>query len=72
MPSPEEESKWQQQFPLPLQMQDDLMSTSFGTDRDWDSQDDEEGGEDEVEEGEDDEEENSSSSGEFVWKVNQL
>ncbi|XP_043290011.1 uncharacterized protein [Venturia canescens] len=67
LPSPEEESKWQQQFPLPLQMQDDLMSTSFGTDRDWDSQDDEEG-EDEVEEGDDDEEENSSSSGEFVWK----
>lgn len=54
LPSPEDEMKWQQltlSFPLPLQ--DDLMSTSFTTKHDWDSQD----------------EENSSSSEEFVWKV---
>lgn len=69
LPSPEEETKWQQlpssfPLPLPLPLQDDLMSTSFATERDWDSQDDDEVGD---EEGED--EDNSSSSGEFVWKV---
>ncbi|XP_015191289.1 PREDICTED: uncharacterized protein LOC107074386 isoform X2 [Polistes dominula] len=68
LPSPEEETKWQQlpssfPLPLPLPLQDDLMSTSFATERDWDSQDDDEVGD---EEGED--EDNSSSSGEFVWK----
>ncbi|XP_011304266.1 uncharacterized protein [Fopius arisanus] len=68
LPSPEEESKWQAQFPIPLQLQDDLMSTSFSTEHEWDSQDEDEeaGGEEsrgaEVEDG------NSSSSGEFVWK----
>ncbi|CAD6233401.1 GSCOCG00007175001-RA-CDS [Cotesia congregata] len=63
MPSPEEESKWQAQFPI--QLQDDLMSTSFSTEHDWDSQDeDEKAGEDATEEDDDD----SSSSGEFVWK----
>lgn len=68
LPSPEEESKWQAQFPIPLQLQDDLMSTSFSTEHDWDSQDeDDEGGGDDG--APDDEEENSSSSGEFVWKV---
>ncbi|XP_057320266.1 dentin sialophosphoprotein-like isoform X2 [Microplitis mediator] len=63
MPSPEEESKWQAQFPI--QLQDDLMSTSFSTEHDWDSQDDDDkAGEDATEEDDDD----SSSSGEFVWK----
>ncbi|KAK2576641.1 hypothetical protein KPH14_005305 [Odynerus spinipes] len=68
LPSPEEETKWQQlpssfPLPLPLPLQDGLMSTSFATERDWDSQDEDEVGD---EEGED--EDNSSSSGEFVWK----
>lgn len=77
LPSPEEESKWQQSFPLPLplplpSLQDDMMSTSFATERECCSQDEDE--EEEEEEGEDDEgdeedEDNSSSSGEFVWKV---
>ncbi|XP_029032499.2 STE20-like serine/threonine-protein kinase isoform X1 [Osmia bicornis bicornis] len=63
LPSPEEESKWQQSFPLPLPLplEDNLMSTSFGTEHEWGSQDDDE---EEEEEGED----NSSSSGEFIWK----
>ncbi|XP_034950144.1 uncharacterized protein [Chelonus insularis] len=60
MPSPEEESKWQAQFPIPLQLQDDLMSASFSTPQDWDSQDDD----DDIEDDGDD----SSSSEEFVWK----
>nr|XP_012137748.1 PREDICTED: rho-associated protein kinase 2-like [Megachile rotundata] len=65
LPSPEEESKWQQlppsfPLPLPLPLEDNLMSTSFGTEHEWGSQDEDE----EEEEGED----NSSSSGEFVWK----
>ncbi|XP_076476276.1 uncharacterized protein LOC117153275 isoform X1 [Bombus vancouverensis nearcticus] len=72
LPSPEEETKWQQlpssfPLPLPLPLEDDLMSTSFGTEHGWVSQDED----DEEEEEEDDEEEdenNSSSSGEFVWK----
>lgn len=81
LPSPEEESKWQQlpssfPLPLPLPLQDDLMSTSFVTEREYCSQDEDE--EEEEEEGEEDEdgeeeeeedEDNSSSSGEFVWKV---
>ncbi|XP_012261877.2 uncharacterized protein LOC105689443 isoform X2 [Athalia rosae] len=53
LPSPEDELKWQQlslSFPLPPQ--NDLMSTSFSSKHDWDSQDDD----------------NSSSSGEFIWK----
>ncbi|KAG7202421.1 hypothetical protein KM043_018733 [Ampulex compressa] len=71
LPSPEEESKWQQlpsSFPLPLPfpLQDDLMSTSFATDRGWGSQDEDE--DDEEEDEEDEDEGNSSSSGEFVWK----
>lgn len=79
LPSPEEESKWQQlpssfplPLPLPLPIQDDLMSTSFVTERECCSQDeDEEDEEDEEdgEEGEEEDEDNSSSSGEFVWKV---
>ncbi|CAD1469600.1 unnamed protein product, partial [Heterotrigona itama] len=72
LPSPEEETKWQQlppsfPLPLPLPLEDDLMSTSFGTEHGWGSQDED----DEEEEEEDEEEEdenNSSSSGEFVWK----
>ncbi|XP_011172451.2 STE20-like serine/threonine-protein kinase isoform X2 [Solenopsis invicta] len=78
LPSPEEESKWQQlpsSFPLPLPMQEDLMSTSFVTEPECCSQDDDEEEEEEEEEededGEEEEEEdedNSSSSGEFVWK----
>ncbi|XP_043523296.1 rho-associated protein kinase 1-like isoform X2 [Frieseomelitta varia] len=72
LPSPEEETKWQQlppsfPLPLPLPLEDDLMSTSFGTEHEWGSQDED----DEEEEEEDEEEEdenNSSSSGEFVWK----
>lgn len=78
LPSPEEESKWQQlpsSFPLPLPLQDDLMSTSFATEHEYCSQDEdeeEEEGEEEEEdeEGEEEDEDNSSSSGEFVWKVN--
>ena len=73
LPSPEEESKWQQlpsSFPLPLPLEDDLMSTSFGTDHGWGSQDEDE--EEEEEEEEEEDENNSSSSGEFVWKVNIL
>lgn len=82
LPSPEEESKWQQlpssfPLPLPLPLQDDLMSTSFVTERECCSQDEdeeeEEGEDEEDEDGEEEEEEededNSSSSGEFVWKV---
>lgn len=81
LPSPEEESKWQQlpssfplPLPLPLPLQDDLMSTSFVTERECCSQDeDEEEEEEEMEEEEDEDgeedEDNSSSSGEFVWKV---
>lgn len=81
LPSPEEESKWQQlpsSFPLPLPLslplEDDLMSTSFA-ERECCSQDEDEEEEEEEEEEEDDEaeeedEDNSSSSGEFVWKVN--
>ncbi|XP_015588989.1 uncharacterized protein LOC107264820 isoform X3 [Cephus cinctus] len=71
LPSPEEEGKWQQlppPFPLPLPTQDDLMSTSFAGEPDWDSQDEEEDDEDDGDEEEEEEEENSSSSGEFVWK----
>ncbi|XP_070167171.1 uncharacterized protein [Polyergus mexicanus] len=74
LPSPEEESKWQQlpsSFPLPLPLQDDLMSTSFATEHECCSQDEdeeEEEGEEEDEEGEEEDEDNSSSSGEFVWK----
>ncbi|XP_014473931.1 PREDICTED: uncharacterized protein LOC106744051 isoform X2 [Dinoponera quadriceps] len=74
LPSPEEESKWQQlssSFPLPLPLQDDLMSTSFVTEHECCSQDEDEEEENEEEEEEDEEEENednSSSSGEFVWK----
>ncbi|KYQ56033.1 Serine/threonine-protein kinase LMTK1 [Trachymyrmex zeteki] len=80
LPSPEEESKWQQlpssfplPLPLPLPLQDDLMSTSFVTERECCSQDeDEEEEEEEMEEEEDEDgeedEDNSSSSGEFVWK----
>lgn len=76
LPSPEEESKWQQlpsSFPLPLQ--DDLMSTSFATEHECCSQDEdeeEEEDEEEDEEGEEEDEDNSSSSGEFVWKVNRF
>lgn len=80
LPSPEEESKWQQlpssfPLPLPLPLEDDLMSTSFATERECCSQDDDEEEEEEEEEEEDDDdgeeedEDNSSSSGEFVWKV---
>lgn len=74
LPSPEEESKWQQlpsSFPLPLPspLEDDLMSTSFGTEHGWGSQDEDEEEEDEDEEEEEEDEDNSSSSGEFVWKV---
>lgn len=83
LPSPEEESKWQQlpsSFPLPLplsvQLQDDLMSTSFVTERECSQDEDEEEEEEEEDEEEEDEDEdgeededNSSSSGEFVWKV---
>lgn len=79
LPSPEEESKWQQlpssfPLPLPLSLQDDLMSTSFVTERECCSQDEDEEEEEEEEEEDDDEdgeeeEDNSSSSGEFVWKV---
>ncbi|CAK9833376.1 Serine/threonine-protein kinase LMTK1 [Anthophora retusa] len=66
LPSPEEESKWQQlpssfPLPLPLPLEDDLMSTSFGTEHGWGSQE-------EDEEDEEEDEDNSSSSGEFVWK----
>ncbi|CAL1687466.1 unnamed protein product [Lasius platythorax] len=80
LPSPEEESKWQQlpssfPLPLPLPLQDDLMSTSFVTEHECCSQDEdeeeeegEEEDEDEEEEGEEEDEDNSSSSGEFVWK----
>ncbi|XP_032685723.1 uncharacterized protein LOC116850953 isoform X3 [Odontomachus brunneus] len=81
LPSPEEESKWQQlpssfplPLPLPLPLQDDLMSTSFVTERECCSQDEDEEEEEEDEEEDDDEggeeedEDNSSSSGEFVWK----
>ncbi|EFN83866.1 uncharacterized protein LOC105183797 isoform X2 [Harpegnathos saltator] len=75
LPSPEEESKWQQlpssfPLPLPLPLQDDLMSTSFVTERECCSQDEdeEEEEEDEEEEEEEEDEDNSSSSGEFVWK----
>ncbi|KAL6446869.1 hypothetical protein ACFW04_001354 [Cataglyphis niger] len=74
LPSPEEESKWQQlpsSFPLPLPLQDDLMSTSFATEHECCSQDEdeeEEEDEEEDEEGEEEDEDNSSSSGEFVWK----
>ena len=69
LPSPEEETKWQQlppsfPLPLPLPLEDDLMSTSFGTEHGWGSQDED----DEEEE----DENNSSSSGEFVWKVSIL
>jgi len=81
LPSPEEESKWQQlsssfplPLPLPLPLQDDLMSTSFVTERECCSQDEDEEEEEEEEEeddedGEEEDEDNSSSSGEFVWKV---
>lgn len=78
LPSPEEESKWQQlpssfPLPLPLPLQDDLMSTSFVTERECCSQDEdeeeEEEDEEEDEDGEEEDEDNSSSSGEFVWKV---
>ncbi|KYM98032.1 PREDICTED: uncharacterized protein LOC108778065 isoform X2 [Cyphomyrmex costatus] len=78
LPSPEEESKWQQlpsSFPLPLPLQDDLMSTSFVTEHECCSQDEDEEEEEEEEEMEEEEDEdgeededNSSSSGEFVWK----
>ncbi|XP_011635453.1 STE20-like serine/threonine-protein kinase isoform X2 [Pogonomyrmex barbatus] len=78
LPSPEEESKWQQlpssfPLPLPLPLQDDLMSTSFVTERECCSQDEDEEEEEEEEEeededGEEEDEDNSSSSGEFVWK----
>lgn len=76
LPSPEEESKWQQlpssfPLPLPLPLQDDLMSTSFAAEHECCSQDEdeeEEEGEEEDEEGEEEDEDNSSSSGEFVWK----
>ncbi|XP_012226188.1 uncharacterized protein [Linepithema humile] len=78
LPSPEEESKWQQlpsSFPLPLPLpsplQDDLMSTSFASERECCSQDEDEEEdeeEEENEEGEEEDEDNSSSSGEFVWK----
>ncbi|XP_014213844.1 intracellular protein transport protein USO1-like isoform X2 [Copidosoma floridanum] len=39
LPSPEDEdSKWQSGFPmLPYQIQDNLMSTSFSSEQDWDS-----------------------------------
>ncbi|KOC60142.1 Serine/threonine-protein kinase LMTK1 [Habropoda laboriosa] len=72
LPSPEEESKWQQlpssfPLPLPLPLEDDLMSTSFGTEHGWGSQDEDEEEEEEEDEEEEDED-NSSSSGEFVWK----
>lgn len=80
LPSPEEESKWQQlpssfplPLPLPLPLQDDLMSTSFASERECCSQDEDEEEdeeEEENEEGEEEDEDNSSSSGEFVWKVN--
>jgi len=79
LPSPEEESKWQQlpssfPLPLPLQLQDDLMSTSFVTERECSQDEDEEEEEEDEEEEDEDEdgeedEDNSSSSGEFVWKV---
>lgn len=73
LPSPEEESKWQQlpppfPLPLPLPLEDDLMSTSFATEHGWGSQD-EDDEEDEEEEEDEEDEDNSSSSGEFVWKV---
>ncbi|XP_017892455.1 STE20-like serine/threonine-protein kinase isoform X3 [Ceratina calcarata] len=75
LPSPEEESKWQQlpssfPLPLPLPLEDDLMSTSFGIEHAWASQDEDEDEEEEEEEeeGEEEDENNSSSSGEFVWK----
>ncbi|RLU17144.1 hypothetical protein DMN91_011213 [Ooceraea biroi] len=77
LPSPEDETKWQQlpssfPLPLPLPLQDDLMSTSFGTERECYSQDEdeeeEEDEDEEDEEGEEEDEDNSSSSGEFVWK----
>ncbi|KAK0166354.1 hypothetical protein PV328_004780 [Microctonus aethiopoides] len=68
LPSPEEESKWQAQFPIPIQLQDDLMSTSFSTEHDWDSQDEEEDEGRDENGGDDEDDENSSSSGEFVWK----
>ncbi|XP_076169719.1 uncharacterized protein LOC143147894 isoform X2 [Ptiloglossa arizonensis] len=72
LPSPEEESKWQQlpppfPLPLPLPLEDDLMSTSFATEHGWGSQD-EDDEEDEEEEEDEEDEDNSSSSGEFVWK----
>lgn len=77
LPSPEEESKWQQlpssfPLPLPLPLQDDLMSTSFATEHEYCSQDEDEEEEEgeEEEEDEEEDEDNSSSSGEFVWKVN--
>jgi len=85
LPSPEDETKWQQlplaftlplslplPLPLSLPLQDDLMSTSFATERECYSQDEdeEEEEEEEDEEGEEEDEDNSSSSGEFVWKVN--
>lgn len=79
LPSPEEESKWQQlpspfPLPLPLPLQDDLMSTSFASERECCSQDEDEEEEEEEdreeeEEEDDEDEDNSSSSGEFVWKV---
>ena len=67
LPSPEEEAcKWQQQmsvFPmLPPQLQDNLMSTSFASEQDWnsDEEDDEDGPseslENEVDEDEDEDE----------------
>jgi len=79
LPSPEEESKWQQlpssfPLPLPLPLQDDLMSTSFAEheccSQDEDEEEEEGEEEEEDEEGEEEDEDNSSSSGEFVWKVN--
>ncbi|XP_058807838.1 uncharacterized protein LOC131673673 isoform X3 [Phymastichus coffea] len=88
LPSPEDEAcKWQQMssFPtLPPQLQENLMSTSFTSEQDWDSEeelpsenainevdDDDDDDEDEGEDGvmdDDDEEDTSSSSGEFVWQ----
>ena len=86
LPSPEEESsKWQQYprslgllLPIQLQIQGDLMSTSFVVENDWDSQEDggdigeeEDENDDDVADIDDqgDDEETSSSSGEFVYKV---
>lgn len=74
LPSPEEESKWQQlpstfPLPLPLSLEDDLISTSFATDQECCSQDEDEDEEEEEKEDGEEDEDNSSSSGEFVWKV---